>query len=340
MGLLSSFLSLFRAEENKGKRRRGQNNSKGVSEEAEGARLTLDSQDAVEDEKVPKTGSEQASGDEENQSERERITTSAPEVAPLRPMTTTRILAIANQKGGVGKTTTAVNLGASLALEGYKILLVDIDPQGNATSGLGVDPGDVEVCIYDVLMKRAELKSVIRPTLIEHLFLAPASFRLVGAQVELVSIMSRETRLREILDPAKGEFHYIIVDCPPSLGLLTVNALTAADELIIPVQCEFYALEGLAQLLESIEEVRKYLNTGLRLAGLLMTMHDSRTRIAHQVVEEVKRYFPDQVYTTIIPRSVRLSEAPSFGQPITHYDALSKGGIAYKNLAKEVMSHG
>lgn len=309
MGLLASFFNLFRKEGNKGKRRRGQNSS-------------------------------DQSSDDENQSQQRERATAPPEVAPLKPITTTRILAIANQKGGVGKTTTAVNLGASLALEGHKILLVDIDPQGNATSGLGVEPSELEVCIYDVLMKQEELNNVIRPTLIEHLFLVPASFRLVGAQVELVSMLSRETRLREVLEPAKGQFHYTIVDCPPSLGLLTVNALTAADELIIPVQCEYYALEGLTQLLESIEEVRKYLNPGLRLAGLLMTMHDSRTRIAHQVVEEVRKYFPDLVYTTIIPRSVRLSEAPSFGQPITHYDALSKGAIAYSKLAKEVMSHG
>lgn len=259
---------------------------------------------------------------------------------PPRPVEQTRLLAIANQKGGVGKTTTAINLASWLAMDGYKVLIVDADPQGNATSGLGVDPNELESCIYDVVMKREAIQNIIKPTEVANLFIAPASFRLVGAQVELVNMMSRETRLRDILTPLRGDYHFIVVDCPPSLGLLTINALTAADELIIPVQCEYYALEGLGQLLESLEEVRKYLNPRLQLAGLVMTMHDSRTKIGHQVIEEVKKHFPDKVYTSIIPRSVRLSEAPSFGQPITHYDALSRGAIAYKDLAKEVVRHG
>lgn len=263
-----------------------------------------------------------------------------PKSFPARPVDRTRVIAIANQKGGVGKTTTTVNLAAWLALDGNKVLVVDVDAQGNATSGLGVDPNGTEICIYDVLMSRATIDEVIQPTIVENLMLAPASFRLVGAQVELVSVMSREGRLKDILEPLRGQYHYIFIDCPPSLGLLTINALTAADELIIPVQCEYYALEGLTQLLESLEEVRKYLNPHLELAGVVMTMHDSRTKIGQEVIEEVKKHFPDKVYESIIPRNVRLSEAPSFGQPITHYDALSRGAIAYKDLAKEVMKHG
>ncbi len=263
-----------------------------------------------------------------------------PESKHPEPVTSTRTLVIANQKGGVGKTTTTVNLGSWLALDGYKTLIVDIDPQGNATSGLGVDPKGLEKCIYDVLMGKETLGSIVLETIVDNLYVAPASFRLVGAQVELVSMMSRETRLKNLLETIKGDYHFIIIDCPPSLGLLTLNGLTSADELIIPVQCEYYALEGLSQLLESIDQVKKFLNPNLELAGLVMTMHDSRTKIGQQVIEEVKKHFPDKVYSSIIPRSVRLSEAPSFGQPITHYDALSRGAIAYKDLAKEVVGHG
>lgn len=263
-----------------------------------------------------------------------------PQREPHKPLGVTRTLVIANQKGGVGKTTTAVNLGSWLALDGYKTLIVDIDPQGNASSGLGVDPHTVEKCIYDVLMDKENIKSIILETIVDNLYVAPASIRLVGAQVELVSMMSRETRLKNILEPLKGEYHFIIIDCPPSLGLLTLNGLTSAEELIIPVQCEYYALEGLSQLLESIDQVKKFLNPELELAGLVMTMHDSRTKIGQQVIEEVRSHFPDKVYSAVIPRSVRLSEAPSFGQPITHYDALSRGAIAYKDLAKEVVAHG
>ena len=257
-----------------------------------------------------------------------------------RPIETTRVVAVANQKGGVGKTTTTINLAAYLALNGYKTLIVDLDPQGNATSGLGIDPNSLDDCVYEVLMKRASMGSIIRPTGIEHLYLAPASFRLVGAQVELVNMLSRETRMREIVAGLKGKYSYVIIDCPPSLGLLTVNALTAAEELVIPVQCEYFALEGLTQLLDSINEVKKYLNPNLKMAGILMTMYDARTKIAQEVVEEVRTHYPGEVYTTIIPRSVRLSEAPSYGQPIASYDALSRGAIAYKELAEEVMKHG
>ncbi len=257
-----------------------------------------------------------------------------------RPVETTRVIVVANQKGGVGKTTTSINLAAYLALNGYKTLLIDLDPQGNATSGLGLDPNALETCVYEVLMKRAQIDEIIQATGIEHLYLAPSCFRLVGAQVELVNVMSRETRMREIVAGVKGKFSYVIIDCPPSLGLLTVNALTAAEELVIPVQCEYFALEGLTQLLDSINEVKKYLNPDLRTAGILMTMYDARTKIAQEVVEEVRTHYPGEVYTTIIPRSVRLSEAPSYGQPIASYDALSRGAIAYKELAEEVMRHG
>jgi chromosome partitioning protein len=257
-----------------------------------------------------------------------------------KPVETTRIVAVANQKGGVGKTTTTINLAAYLALSGYKTLIIDLDPQGNATSGLGIDSSMLEECIYEVLMKRTEIENIIQPTGVVRLDLAPASFRLVGAQVELVNVLSRETRMREIVAELKGKYSYIIIDCPPSLGLLTVNALTAAEELVIPVQCEYFALEGLTQLLDSINEVKKYLNPDLKLAGLLMTMYDARTKIAQEVVEDVRAHYPELVYTTVIPRSVRLSEAPSYGQPIASYDALSRGAIAYKELAEEVMKHG
>jgi chromosome partitioning protein len=257
-----------------------------------------------------------------------------------RPVEATRIVAVANQKGGVGKTTTTINLAAYLALNGSKTWIIDLDPQGNATSGLGVDSNMLEECVYEVLMKRTDIDNIIRPTGIDNLYLAPASFRLVGAQVELVNIMSRETRLREIVAGLKGKYSFVVVDCPPSLGLLTVNALTAAEELVIPVQCEYFALEGLTQLLDSINEVKKYLNPGLKMAGILMTMYDARTKIAQEVVEEVRAHYPGEVYTTIIPRSVRLSEAPSYGQPIASYDSLSRGAIAYKELAEEVMKHG
>ncbi len=277
------------------------------------------------------TTSEEPAGDDKQEKREHK---------PVKLLSTTRTIVIANQKGGVGKTTTAVSLGSWLALDGYKTLIVDIDPQGNATSGLGVNPHTIEKCIYDVLMNRENIKDIITETIVDNLYVAPASIRLVGAQVELVSMMSRETRLKSILGLLKGAYHFIIIDCPPSLGLLTLNGLTSADELIIPVQCEYYALEGLSQLLESIDQVKKYLNPELELAGLVMTMHDSRTKIGQQVIEEVRSHFPDKVYSAIIPRSVRLSEAPSFGQPITHYDALSRGAIAYKDLAKEVVAHG
>lgn len=251
-----------------------------------------------------------------------------------------RILAITNQKGGVGKTTTSVNLSACLAHMGKKILLVDIDPQGNATSGAGVDKADIEQCIYDVLVDDVEAKAVIKETKIENLHVIPASIQLAGAEIELVPTISREVRLKRALDEVIDQYDYIIIDCPPSLGLLTLNALTASDAVLIPVQCEYYALEGLSQLLSTVRIVQKHLNHDLKIEGVLLTMFDARTNLGIQVIDEVKKYFQDKVYRTIIPRNIRLSEAPSHGEPIIVYDPKSRGAEVYLDLAKEVVMNG
>jgi chromosome partitioning protein len=252
----------------------------------------------------------------------------------------TKKVAIVNQKGGVGKSTTAVNLGACLALNGLKVLIIDLDPQANASSGLGLKHQPGASCIYDVLVNESPLIDVVRETQIKNLYLIPASIDLAGAELELVSQFSREARLKQALSSAESAYDYIIIDCPPSLGLLTVNALTAASEIIIPIQCEYYALEGLSQLLETIKRVKAHLNSGLKVAGVLMTMYDSRTRLSELISQEVKNFFKDVVYKTVIPRNVRLSEAPSFGQPIILYDSTSKGAQAYQDLAKEVIARG
>lgn len=251
-----------------------------------------------------------------------------------------RILAIANQKGGVGKTTTTVNLSACLAYIGKKVLLVDIDPQGNSTSGAGIDKSDVEQCIYDVLVDDVEASAVIKETKIENLDVIPASIQLAGAEIELVPTISREIRLKRALEEVAKQYDYILIDCPPSLSLLTLNALTAADAVLIPVQCEYYALEGLSQLLNTVRIVQKHLNQDLRIEGVLLTMFDARTNLGIQVIDEVKKYFQDKVYRTIIPRNVRLSEAPSHGEPIIIYDPKSKGAEVYLELAKEVVVNG
>jgi chromosome partitioning protein len=251
-----------------------------------------------------------------------------------------RIIAIANQKGGVGKTTTSVNLGACLAYIGKKVLLVDVDPQGNATSGVGIEKAEVNQCIYDILVEDVEAKKAILPTKVENLSIIPATIQLAGAEIELVPTISREVRLKRALDDVKHLFDYIIIDCPPSLGLLTINALTSSDAVVIPVQCEYYALEGLSQLLNTVRLVQKHLNKELMIDGVLLTMLDARTNLGIQVIEEVKKYFQDKVYRTIIPRNVRLSEAPSHGEPIIIYDPKSRGAEVYLDLAKEVVTHG
>ena len=250
-----------------------------------------------------------------------------------------KIIAITNQKGGVGKTTTSVNLGASLAALGKRVLLVDIDPQGNTTSGIGVNKADVQYCIYDVLINEINPKDAIVDTAVDNLKIIPATIQLAGAEIELVPTISREVRLKRSLQQVKHLFDYILIDCPPSLGILTVNSLTASDSVIIPIQCEYYALEGLSQLLNSVRLVQKHLNTSLQIEGVLLTMFDARTNLGIQVIEEVKKYFQTKVYQTVIPRNVRLSEAPSHGQSIVTYDPKSKGAEVYLELAKEVMSN-
>lgn len=251
-----------------------------------------------------------------------------------------RIIAITNQKGGVGKTTSTVNLGASLAALGNKVLLVDIDPQGNATSGVGVEKGVLDECVYNLLVDNIDVKTVIVETAYENLSIIPATIQLAGAEIELVSTMSREHQLKKSLEQVKNDYDYILIDCPPSLGLLTINALTASDSLIIPVQCEYYALEGLSQLLNTVRLVQKHLNKTLMIEGVLLTMLDARTNLGIQVIEEVKKYFQDKVFKSIVPRNIRLSEAPSHGKPITAYDPKSKGAEVYLELAKEVMNVG
>lgn len=249
-----------------------------------------------------------------------------------------RIISVANQKGGVGKTTTTVNLGASLAFNGKKVLLVDIDAQGNATSGVGIRKPDVKQDIYDILVNEVDINETILATSRENLFIVPATLQLAGAEIELTSMMARESRLKLALDSIKEQYDYILIDCPPSLGHLTINAFTASDSILIPVQCEYYALEGLSQLLNTVRLVQKHFNPDLAIEGVLLTMFDARTNLGAEVVEEVRRYFQEKVYETVIPRNIRLSEAPSHGLTIIDYDIRSKGAEVYQALAKEVLA--
>ncbi len=262
-------------------------------------------------------------------------------VAPRAPHPGTqhvlpRIIAIANQKGGVGKTTTAVNLGAALAELDYQVLVVDLDPQGNATTGLGINARSLESSIYDVILHDVSPEDVIEPTSLRNLFVLPATIDLAGAEIELVPVFSRELRLRRALDSIREDYDFILIDCPPSLGLLTINGLAAAGEVAVPIQCEYYALEGLSQLLRNVGMVQANLNGPLELSTIILTMYDARTRLAEQVVNEVREHFGSRVCRNVVPRSVRLSEAPSFGQPIIVFDSSSRGSIAYRELAKEV----
>lgn len=261
--------------------------------------------------------------------------THSPETGPsVHPLP--RVIAVANQKGGVGKTTTTVNLGACLAELGYRTLVIDLDPQGNASSGLGIDKRNLETSMYHVIVHETPLDDCIEPSAVKNLFVAPASLDLAGAEIELVPAFSREYRLSRAIAAVVDDYDFVLIDCPPSLGLLTVNGLNAAREVLVPIQCEYYALEGLGQLLHTVDRVKRGLNPNLEVSTIVCVMYDARTKLSDQVVQEVRDHFGDKVCRTVVPRSVRLSEAPAFGQPITTFDSTSRGALAYRDIAKEV----
>ena len=276
----------------------------------------------------------------EDQSRTVPVKTYAEKKAVTHVVGQTKVIAIINQKGGVGKSTTAINLSAALGEMGKQVLLIDLDPQGNSSSGLGVEKNRISRCIYDALLNDIPLTDIIIPDVSKGLDVVPATINLAGAEVELVSEMARENRLKDAIGPMRGRYDYVFIDCPPSLGLLTINALVAADKLLIPIQCEFYALEGVTKLLDSMKRVKSRLNPSLDIYGVLLTMSDNRTTLSRQVSDEVRRFFGKIVFETSIPRTVKLSEAPSFGQPITQYDPTGKGAQSYIDLAKEVISRG
>ena len=261
---------------------------------------------------------------------------SEPAAAAVTPPVGPRVFAVANQKGGVGKTTTAVNLGASLATLDYRVLVVDLDPQGNASTGLGINIRGLQASMYDVLLNDVPLEDCVEASSVRNLFVAPASLDLAGAEIELVPAFSRELRLKTALREVRDDYDYVLIDCPPSLGLLTINGMAAASEVLVPIQCEYYALEGLGQLLRNVGLVQKNLNPDLDVSTIVLVMYDARTKLSDEVAHEVRKHFGSKVCRSVIPRTVRLSEAPSFGQPIIAFDATSRGAIAYRELAKEV----
>ncbi len=256
---------------------------------------------------------------------------------PTRGRPLPRVIAVANQKGGVGKTTTTVNLGACIAEQGFRTLVIDLDPQGNASTGLGIENRGLETSMYHVIMHEVPLEDCVEPSAVKNLFVAPASLDLAGAEIELVPAFSRENRLRRAIEAVLDDYDYVLIDCPPSLGLLTVNGLNAASEVLVPIQCEYYALEGLGQLLRNVDLVKRNLNPRLEVSTIVCVMYDARTKLADQVVREVREHFGDKVCRTVVPRTVRLSEAPSFGQPIITFDPTSRGAVAYREVAKEVI---
>ena len=258
----------------------------------------------------------------------------APTSVFARPLP--RTIAIANQKGGVGKTTSAINLSAALADLGYRVLVVDLDPQGNATTGLGVNARTLEHSVYDVLIRDVPMEDCVEATSVQNLFVVPTTIDLAGAEIELVPAFSRELRLKRAIGRVLDDFDFVFIDCPPSLGLLTINALAAATEVVVPIQCEYFALEGLGQLLRNVNLVQANLNTTLEISAIILTMYDARTKLADQVMREIRSHFGERVCRNVVPRSVRLSEAPSFGQPITVFDPTSRGAVAYRGLAKEI----